>query len=459
MRIATNMSEGSIWKHLIRFAFPVMLGNLLQQCYNLVDTMIVGRTLGVSALAAVGATSNIMFFLFTFISGVAMGVSIIISQYYGAKDYRMLRRTFGASVLAMLGITLVVTLLGLLFRRPLLQLLNTPEDILEMSEGYLTIIIVGMCTTGLYNWISSILRAMGNSLTPLLFLAVSAVLNIFFNYFFILVLHMGVEGAAWGTVIAQLLSGGACLIYAMRVMPELRIDRHTIRWDWPIVRNILKYGVPAGLQTSFISISIMAMQSVVNTYGSVVTAAYSVATRMENFSMMAGNSIGMAMGTFVGQNIGAGKPDRVKKGFRVSVLLVLCICAVLSPVLFFFAEPITALFVDQPSAPESAQMIEIAARYMRTFTFFLFFVGVLNQLQNLLRSAGDVGMTMTMGGWEIITRVVVSFTLSSLLGMNGIWWATPITWTTTMLWGLARYFSGKWQNRAVNAGRLKEEKA
>ena len=449
MRAVTNMTEGSAWRHLARFALPVLLGNLLQQCYNVVDTIIVGRTLGVSALAAVGATGNIVFFFFSLISGVTMGVSIIISQFYGARDIRMLRRTFGTSIFAMLAVTAVVTGLGLLFRRPLLRLLNTPEDILEMADRYIVIIIGGLCTTVLYNWISSILRAMGNSLTPLLFLAVSAVLNIFFNYFFILVLHMGVEGAAWGTIAAQLLSGGSCLLYAMRVTPELRVRRSEIGWDWPIVRNILKYGIPAGLQSSFISISIMAMQSVVNTYGSTVTAAYSVAVKVENFSMLAGNSIGMGLGTFVGQNVGAGKPERVRYGFRVAVLMVLCVCAVLSPLLFFCSEGITALFVDSGENVEAANMIAIGARYVRTFSFFLICVGVLNLLQHLLRSSGDVGMSMVMGGWEIVTRVAISFTLSSLLGMNGVWWATPITWTTTMTWGLVRYFSGKWQNHCV----------
>lgn len=444
----TDMTKGSTSKHIFKFAIPILIGNIFQQIYNLADTAIVGKYIDSDALAAVGVTGNITFFMFSLIIGLTGGIAIVMSQYFGAGDIKAVKRTFGTSIYAILGAIIIVTIMGLILAMPLLKVLDTPDNIIDSAYSYLRIIIIGMFAMIIYNWMASVLRALGDSITPLIFLALSSVINIVLDLIFIIKFNMGVEGAAWATVIAQTVSAILCVAYGFWKLPILRVNKYNLQLDTKLLSLMLKVGLPSGIQSSFISVSVMLMQKSINAYGSVVVAGYIGAVKLEQIAMQFGFSVSMATGTFTGQNVGAGKYDRVREGVKVSNIMIAIGCAVLSPLIFLFGEVFMKMFVDM-EADNATEVMAYGGEYLRIMAFALVTVGILQVFQQMLRSAGDVSITMIMGFCEVLTRVIIAFTFSGVFGRIGIWWATPITWIVAMIIGFIRYKGGKWERKRL----------
>lgn len=439
--VAVDMTTGSIAPQILGFAVPVLLGLIFQRIYNFADSYIVGRYLGDGALAAVSVAGVGMYLMQSLVIGLTTGVSVVMSQYYGAKNEKAVEETFFSSIYVVWYMTLFVTAAGVLGTRPLLIALQTPEEILDEAVFYLQLICAGCIGTMLYNWISAVLRSLGNSVIPLVFLGVSSALNIFLDWLFVAAVPLGVGGAAFATVLAQLVSGAACLIYAWKLLPHLRIRREKLKLNRAIGKQMLVYGLPAALQMSIISISDMTLQAVVNTYGTALVVAYGVCLKVEGLGMQIGDALGTALGTFAGQNAGAKDACRIKAGLRAAAGMCIIGYAVVSPLIFFTAPVIMRMFTDSEAS------IGYGVEYMRIFAPFLIGVGILALFHNLLRAVGDVKITICMGISEVITRIGFAFLFSHLWGYHGLWFVSPLTWCCAAMVGAARYLSGAWKRK------------
>lgn len=439
--VVVDMTKGKIAPQILKFAMPVLLGLIFQRIYNFADSWIVGHFLGDNALAAVSVAGVGMYLVFSLIIGLTTGVTVVMSQYYGAKQEEKVVETFFSSIYIALGMTVIVTVAGTLLSRPLLILLQTPEEVLAEAVWYLQIICLGSVGTMLYNWISAVLRSLGNSIVPLVFLGISSALNVVLDILFVAVIPMGVGGAAFATVLAQLISGAACLVYAWKILPMLRFQWAKMRLNRFIGKQMLVYGLPAALQMSIISISDMTLQAVVNTYGTTLVVAYGVCVKVEGLGMQVGDALGTALGTFTGQNTGARNIPRIKAGFRTVFGINAIGYAIVSPIIFILAPQIMRLFTDNQEA------IGYGVEYMRIFSPFLIGVGILVLFHNLLRSVGDVKITIWMGISEVITRIGFAFLFSWLWGYHGLWFVSPITWWCAAGVGALRYISGVWQRK------------
>ena len=436
-----DMTKGSIMPKLIRFALPVLLGMLFQRIYNFADVYIVGKFLGDDALAAVSIAGSGMYLLQSVMMGLTTGVSVVIAQYYGAKEEQKVTETFVTSIYVAGGSALLITIIGVIGAKPLLCALQTSDDLMQDAWVYLVTIFAGSIGTMLYNWISAVLRSLGNSVVPLIFLVISSALNIVLDILFIAGIPMGVAGAALATVLAQVISGVLCLLYAFKILPMLRLSKEKMHMDAGIAKLILIYGVPTGLQMSIISISDMTLQAMINTYGTALVVAYGVSTKVEVLGWQMADAIGTSLGTFVGQNVGAGNPDRVKKGVRCAYLMDIICYGIFCPVIWFFASPIMQAFTQNTDA------IRCGIEYIRIFSGFFVIGGFLVIYHNILRAAGDVKVTVLMGVSEVITRIGFTFLFSACFGYYGLWWVSPLTWCCAALVGAVRYYSGKWMGK------------
>ncbi len=436
-----DMTKGSIMPKLIRFALPVLLGMLFQRIYNFADVYIVGKFLGDDALAAVSIAGSGMYLLQSVMMGLTTGVSVVIAQYYGAKEEQKVTETFVTSIYVAAGSALLITIIGVIGAKPLLCALQTSDDLMQDAWVYLVTIFAGSIGTMLYNWISAVLRSLGNSVVPLIFLVISSALNIVLDILFIAGIPMGVAGAALATVLAQVISGVLCLLYAFKILPMLRLSKEKMHMDAGIAKLILIYGVPTGLQMSIISISDMTLQAMINTYGTALVVAYGVSTKVEGLGWQMADAIGTSLGTFVGQNVGAGNLDRVKKGVRCAYLMDIICYGIFCPVIWFFASPIMQAFTQNTDA------IRCGIEYIRIFSGFFVIGGFLVIYHNILRAAGDVKVTVLMGVSEVITRIGFTFLFSACFGYYGLWWVSPLTWCCAALVGAVRYYSGKWMGK------------
>lgn len=437
-----DMTHGKIIPQMIRFAIPILFGMLCQRIYNFADVYIVGRFLGDESLAAVSIAGSAVYLLMSIMLGLTTGVSVVISQYYGAGKKDKVVDAFVSSIYVAIVSTIIITVLGVIFAKPLLILLQTSDELLNYAWIYLTIIFAGSFGTMLYNWIASVLRSLGNSVVPLVFLIISSILNIVLDIAFVAWIPMGVAGAALATVLAQVISGVLCLIYAWKILPFLRLNRENLKPDKAIAKQILIYGIPTGLQMSIISISDMTLQAMVNTYGTALVVAYGVCMKVEGLGWQMTEAIGSALGTFVGQNIGAGKFDRVKKGVRCAYLMNIICYGIFCPLIWFFAEPIMRAFTD------SSDAIQYGIEYMKIFSCFFMVGGFLVVYHNVLRASGDVKVTILMGVSEVITRIGFTFLFTAFWGYFGLWWVSPLTWCCATAVGAIRYYSGKWKDKA-----------
>lgn len=449
--LTRDMTKKAPMGLILKFTVPMLIGNLFQQFYNMVDSAVVGRFVSKEALAAVGATGSLTFLLLGLTFGFSAGVSIVISQYFGAKDYDNVRKSFATSAFIIAGASVILGTVGFFAARWLLELTNTPDSIINQSEIYMKIIFAGMLGTGMYNGMSAVLRALGNSLTPLIFLIIASILNVILDLVFVIFFDMGVPGVALATIISQVLSGVGCIIYAMAKVKVLRIPLKDFRPDREIFRKCIRLGVPVALQNSFISISMMAMQGVINSFNETVIAAVTITHRLEQLVLQPGMSLGVAVASFTGQNIGAGLHDRVKNGLKSAFLLILAFSLIMLPVMYFGGQYFMRLFTKA----EDFDVVRHGTQGIRITSLFYLPVGFIFVTRNFLSGAGDIHFPMVMGFLEVLGRVIFSNVIAGYIGFKGIYWATALTWVLTGLIGVIRVLSGRWKNKAiVNAGNI-----
>lgn len=441
----TDMTTGSPVRHILKFALPLLIGNLFQQLYNMVDSIVVGNFVGKNALAAVGACGSMNFLFFSLSSGLAIGIGIIVSQHFGAKDEKNVRSTIANSIYVLLMAALSVSVIGIIFAPQLLKLLVTPDNIIGDSTIYMRTTCAGIIAIAFYNGVAAILRALGDSRTPLYFLILSSIVNVILDLTFVRALEMGVFGVALATIISQAVSAVTCLIYAYHKVPYFRLTKEELRPHKEIILKSFRLGMPVALQNSMIAISCMVLQGVVNSFGDTVMAAYTITNRIEQIVQQPYGSLGAALTTYSGQNIGAGKIDRVKKGFRQAILMALIFSILLIPVAYLFGPRIVGIFVKEQ------EVVDIGYRALRITSLCYFGLGMIYVPRALLNGCGDTGFAMINGISEVVCRILYApiFTRISLLGYWGIWCTTAATWITTAIVCVARYFQGKWKKISV----------
>ncbi len=420
-----DMTSGSPMKLIVGFAVPIFLGNLFQQLYSVVDAMVLGRAVGADALAAAGSTQALSFLVLGFITGLTHGYAILIAQRFGAGDYAGVRRTAAnAGYLAAVS-SLIITAASLLGARALLEVMHTPEDIFRDALLYIQVIFIGTAASVAYNMFSGILRALGDSVSPLVILVVSSIVNVGLDVLFVVVFRWGVAGAAWATVLAQALSSAMCFA-VLRRLELMRFQREDWRGDRDVIRALLRLGVPVGIMNSITAMGIMLLQSVVNGLGSVTVAAYTAGSKLMNLALQPGDILGIAVGTYVGQNLGAGRLDRIRAGVRQSALLSLAINIVMGLVLALFGRELTAVFV---SGTEEA-VIEAAYPYFVITGAGVWIVGLLFLYRFALQSLGDTFIPMVSGGVELGMRVGAVLVLDRCfdMGFYAVCWAEVAAW-------------------------------
>mgnify|MGYP003184276738 FL=1 len=421
-----DLTRGPVMKTMLIFAVPMILGNLLQQCYNVADTLIVGRFLGPDALAAVGSSFTLMTFLTSILLGLCMGSSAVFSIRFGQKDFDGLKDSIFTSFLLIAAICAVLNLAAFLSIGWILLLLKVPEEIQGLMRDYLMVIFSGITAVFLYNYFSCLLRAVGNSVIPLVFLAVSAVMNIGLDLWFVLGLKRGVAGAAEATVISQYVSGIGIAVYSWFACPWLRIGREHCRIRLSCLKEIAGFSVLTCVQQSVMNLGILMVQGLVNSFGTTVMAAFAVAVKIDSFAYMPVQDFGNAFSSFIAQNFGAGRKDRIHAGFRGAVLVSLLFCLIISAVIWMFARPLMLLFVNE----QETAIIAEGIRYLHIEGAFYCGIGCLFLLYGLYRALGRPEMSVVLTVISLGTRVALAYILSSIpeIGVVGIWWSVPIGW-------------------------------
>lgn len=423
----------------------MMLGSLMQQCYNIADTMIVGRCIGSDALAAVGSSYSLMVFLTSVLLGLAMGSGTVFSQQFGAGNMTGLRRSIYVSLVLIGFVTAALTVAAFVFIDPILKLLQVPADIYVMQRLYLLVIFAGIPFTFLYNFYAALLRAVGDSVTPLWFLGVSVVLNIGLDLFFILGTGMGVDGAALATVMAQAVSAIGLMIYVLHRRPELRVCREDMRLDRISVREIASFSSLTCIQQSVMNFGILMVQGLVNSFGTAVMAAFAAAVKIDSFAYMPVQEFGNAFSTFVAQNYGAGKRERIRRGVRSAFVTTVLFSLAVSVAVFVLARPLMLIFVRG----EETEIISIGVQYLRVEGVFYFGIGILFLLYGYFRAIRKPGMSVVLTVLSLGTRVALAYILAAVpaVGVVGIWWSIPIGWAVADAVGIICYFRIK--NRSM----------
>lgn len=450
----TDMTVGSPAKHILAFAVPLFIGNVFQQFYNMVDSVIVGNFVGPNALAAVGTCGSMNFFCFSLSSGLAVGIGIIVAQFFGAKDFKNVRSTIGNAIYVLGLASIVVSIFGFTMCPYILRLLQCPETIIGDSILYMRTTCCGIIFIAFYNGVASILRAFGDSKSPLYFLILSSIVNLILDLLFVILCGWGVFGVALATCISQAISAVASLIYAWKKVPYFRVSKDELKPHGVIIGNSFKIGMPVALQSCLISISMMVLQGVVNTFGETIMAAYTIVMRVEQLIQQPYSSIGAAITNYSGQNIGAGEIQRVKKGFRRGTIIVLIFSIMVLPIFFFLGKNIIGLFVKDP------EVIRIGAIALRITSPFYFMLGMIYVPRAILNGCGDTMFAMINGITEVICRIgfapiltkiaaITIFGLTVPIGFWGVWLTTGLTWLFTGIVCTVRYETGIWKKKAI----------
>ncbi len=436
-----NLTQGPITKTLVFFALPMIGGNMLQQLYNIADTLIVGRFIGSGALAAVGSSYTLMTFLTSILLGLCMGSGAVFSIRYGEGDMEKLHESLGASFVLILAVAAVLNLAVFLLIDPIMYLLQVPEEIYAMMREYLWVIFWGILATFLYNYFACLLRAVGNSVAPLIFLAVSSVMNIVLDLWFVLGFHWGVAGAAFATVLSQYVSGIGLAVYTYWKTPEFRIQLRYLKPKPAMLKEIGQFSFLTSVQQSVMNLGILMVQGLVNSFGTVIMAAFAAAVKIDSFAYMPAQEFGNAFSTFVAQNYGAGKSGRIREGIKKAVLMSVGFCLVISLLVFIFARPLMTIFVD----PSETKILAAGVEYLRIEGAFYCGIGCLFLLYGLYRAIKRPGMSVVLTIFSLGTRVVLAYALSAIdfIGVTGIWWSVPIGWALADLVGFLYYKKNK----------------
>ena len=442
-----DMTQGSVWKHILFFSLPIMLGNLLQQLYNTVDGIVVGNYVSQDALAAVGSCASLVFLFLAISIGMGNGGGVMVAQFYGAGRMEEMRRAVSTLLIILVAMGLILSLVGVIFAHGLIvNVMQVKDpDIKDMAVTYFRIYCAGLLFQYLYNAIASILRALGDSKATLYFLCIAALLNIVLDLFFVISLKMSVFGVGLATVIAQVICAGVSLIYMLRRYPVFRFRKGEFVFDRHKFVIALRLGIPASIQQAVVSLGNVFIQRLVNSFGGATMAAYTVGNRLENYTLLPILSINAGVATFTGQNVGAGRFDRAKKGFWTSILLSLCTVVILCPLLYIFATPLSQLFgTEGEGLRQSVEMI-----HFMSAVFFLF--ALYNPSSGMLQGAGDAlwstGCTLITLGVRVAMAYILVYAFD--FGYNAAWIPMPFGWICAAIVAYLRFLSGKWMGKAI----------
>lgn len=432
-----DLTKGPVIKSMLLFAIPMIIGDLLQQCYNIVDTLIVGQVLGKNALASVGSSFTLMTFLTSIILGLCMGSGALFSICFGQKDEEKLKENLSASFFFILLISIILNIIAYLSLDYLKVFLNVPNEVWLDMKDYLFIIFTGILAIFLYNYFASYLRAIGNSITPLIFLGLSSFVNIALDLYFVISLNKGVIGAAKATVIAQYLSGIGILLYTFKKYPQVFSICKESYLKKERIKEIVSYSILTCLQQSVMNLGILMVQGLVNSFGTVVMAAFAAAVKIDAFAYMPVQDFGNAFSTFIAQNYGAKEDERIRNGLKAAVSISIGFCLVVSLLVFICAKPLMMIFVNE------MVVIKEGVRYLRIEGSFYLGIGCLFLLYGLYRAIGKPAMSLVLTIISLGTRVLLAYILSSIVGVVGIWWSVPIGWFLADLFGFGYYILNK----------------
>ena len=438
----TDLTEGKVWKVIVRFAVPLLVGNLLQQFYNITDSSIVGQFLGKEALAAVSASFFIYYFIISLVIGVGSGTTVVISQLFGAKQYQKVQLAFSSFFIFMLVGGIILSIAGIIFAEPVFRLTNTPEEVIPQAVAYFRIYIGGTFLFVTFNSIISILRGVGESVRPMLFILITTVLNIAFDLLFILVFKWGIEGAARATVVSQGIGMCIALAYVNNTHPLLSIKKQDMLFDWKLFKESLKIGLPTSVQQCAIALGLIALLGIVNSFGTNTLTAYGAAGKIDTIITQAVLTLSGALAAFCGQNIGAGRLDRVKKGVQFTMYTNIALGLLTFAAVYLFGNEMMRIFT------KDIDVVAIGKEYLLIIGGFFIVHGALNVYNGALRGAGDTlfpMITSLVCLWLI--RIPLAYYLSSWLGRNGIWWAIGISITIGLIVTFVYYKIGFWKRR------------
>ncbi|HBV81903.1 MAG: MATE family efflux transporter [Lachnospiraceae bacterium] len=441
-----SMTEGSPSRLLLKFTIPMLIGNLFQQFYNMVDSIVVGRFVGSNALAAVGATGSLNFLFFAMSFGISAGVGVVVSQYFGADRMDMVEKSIINGLYLLAAVSFLMGFIGIATARWVLVALDTPQIILEDAVIYMRVSCAGILAIAAYNGVASVLRALGDSKTPLYFMVVACFINIGLDLLFVIVFQWSVFGVALATVIAQLTAAAGAFAYALYKIPYFHIKRENRSVRKDIISRCFTLGLPIALQNALIAFSCIFLQKVVNGFGENVVAANTALGRIEQLVQQPYNSLGAAITTYTGQNIGAGKIDRVKQGYRAAVRSVIAFSIVMFIPCQLLGEQIVGVFVTDP------EVIAIGAKGLSITSWFYFFLGMIYVARSVLNGAGDAAFAMVNGLMEVAGRVgfAVPLTKIPFIGVWGIFFTTGLTWALTGIVTMVRYHKGKWEFKRIS---------
>jgi len=441
-----DLTTGDETKQLIWFALPMLLGNVFQQFYNMVDSFVVGRFIGTDALAAVGTSFPVIFFMLALILGVTMGSTVLISQFFGAKDMESLQKVVTTSYIFLFVAGAIMSVIGVLVAPFILSAMAVPPEVLPEATSYLRIIFGGMLATFGYNGVAAMLRGLGDSKTPLYILIAATLLNVVLDLVFVVVFHWGVAGAAWATIISQGLSFIGALIALDTRNKYVRLDFRRLVWDKPIFRHMLRIGLPTGLQQTFVSLGMMVLSRIVNEYGPLTMAAYTAAMRIDSIAAMPAMNLSQAVTTFTGQNMGAGKTERVKRGHLSAIAVSTGISLFIGVLVIVFGRQLMSIFTTDQ------EVIAIGYQYFLIVGFFYAIFGAMFINNGVMRGAGDVFIPMIntlLALWIVRVPCALLFTKVFGMGSAGIWWSIPAGWMIGFIFSTWYYLSGKWKTKTV----------
>ncbi len=449
-----DLTKGNEGKRIFMFALPMLIGNVFQQLYNTADSIIVGRTLGKSPLAAVSSAGPIMFLLISLLAGITVGSTVVISQYYGAKDIEKVKRAISTTYIFIFIGSIIMTIIGIIFCDTILDLIRVPDEIKIYSSEYLKIIFIGIIGMAFYNSLAAILRGLGDSLTPLYFLIGATILNIVLDLIFIINFHMGVSGAAWATIISQLSAAIGCFLFVNKKNVLLRINIKNMVFDLSLFAESVKIGLPTAIQQMLVSLGMTLTQSMVNGYGIDAVAGYGAAGRIESFASMPAMNFSNALSAFVGQNIGAGEQKRAQRGLKYTIVISGGITIIISLILVLFGSHLINVFNSD------SNVVAIGKEYFTYVCSFFFLLSTQFALYGFLRGSGDSFITMILSllsQWVI--RIPFAYIFSNMLGIRSIWVGIVVGWVIGLSAGFIYYLSGRWKSKALIKNKIITDEA
>jgi putative MATE family efflux protein len=439
-----DMTQGNPTKLLVTFALPMLIGSIFQLMYNMTDSVILGKFVGADALASIGATSSTTFLFLALATGMTGGITIVISQYFGAKNDVLIRRTTVSAIYITISAAVLLGIVGFFAARPVMQLLGTPDNIIDQAVIYVQITCGLYVTQIAYNSAASILRALGDSKTPLYFLIICTMLNVVLDLIFVVSFHNGVAGVAFATVISQAVSAVLCIVYMAKKYTLLHFKKEDMKPDWKLIRRIMSIGLPMGLQSCLLSIGMMVITSVINSFGSDVVAAQTVGSKVEQLVTIIFSQVAFSFSVYSGQNFGAKDFMRIKLGLKKAFIIVGSLSLISTAVMFLFGKHIILLFVD----PSETMIIKSAGELIHIEALFFAALGWIWLYNSALRGIGDMGVTLLSSLVELGAKILLSIFLSRAFGYIGIWYAAPIGWVLGLIPSMIRFHSGGWKRLA-----------